>query len=340
MSLLSFDPETNLQFGWDSTSIKIAQECLYKYKLKLLEGWTPFRKSVHLSFGGWYASALESFHKYRADGLSHDDALAEVIGEALIESWEYDDCPTCFPGKDGKPSGLVQVADQELGECPSCSGRGLLPGTGQAWASDHNTKTRENLIRTIIWYTEQFHDDPCQTVILSSGEAAVEYSFRLPVDNDITLSGHLDRLVTYGDKVYIQDQKTTGTTITPRYFDQWSTDTQMSLYTFAGQAVFGLPVKGVIIDAAQIAVGFTRFERGFTFRDRPQLDEWYNDAMYHIEAARTATREQHFPMNPGSCGNFGGCQFRHVCSKSPAVRQQFLAADFERGERWDPLKSR
>ena len=311
MNLLSFDAD-GIQFGWDSTSIKIAQECLYKYKLKMIDGWTPFRKSVHLSFGGWYASALESFHKYRADGLTHDEALIEIISEALVESWEYE---------------LDEAGDP-------------IPGTGQPWQSDHNTKTRENLIRTIIWYTEQFHDDPCQTVILSTGEAAVEHSFRLPADNGIVLSGHLDRLVEYGGNVYIQDQKTTGTTITPRYFDQWATDTQMSLYTFAGQAVFGLPVKGVIIDAAQIAVGFTRFERGFTFRDKAQLNEWYDDAMYHIEAARTATREQHFPMNPASCGNFGGCQYRHACSKSPAVRQQFLAADFERGERWDPLRSR
>ena len=62
LPLLSFD-ESGIQFGWDSTSIKIAQECLYKYKLKMIDGWTPFRKSVHLSFGGWYASALESFHK-------------------------------------------------------------------------------------------------------------------------------------------------------------------------------------------------------------------------------------------------------------------------------------
>lgn len=309
--LLSFDA-SDVQFAWDSTSIKIAQECLYKYKLKMIEGWTPHRRSVHLDFGGWYASALESFHKYRADGQSHEDALIEIVHEALIESWVYE------TDDNGDP----------------------IPDTGHPWESDHSAKTRPNLIRTIIWYVEQFRDDPCETVILADGKAAVEHSFRLEVDNDIILSGHLDRLVLYGDKPYIQDQKTTSTTITPRYFEQWSPETQMSLYTFAGKAIFGIPVKGVIIDAAQIAVGFSRFERGFTFRDDPQLDEWYNHAMYHIESARTATREQHFPMNPAACNNFGGCQFRNVCSKSPAVRDRFLAGDFVRGERWDPLKTR
>lgn len=302
MSLLSFDQD-GVQFAWDSTSIKIAEECLYKYKLKMLEGWTPHRLSVHLIFGQHYATALEHYHKLVASGTDPEDAIVAIVHEALINTWDRE--------------------------------------AGTPVEFDHNSKTRENLIRTIVWYLDQFgEDDSCQTVLLSTGAAAVEHSFRLPVDGDIVLSGHLDRLVEYQHRVYVQDQKTTGTTITPRYFEQWNPDTQMSLYTFAGQAIFDLPVKGVMIDAAQVAVGFTRFERGFTFRDDAQLEEWYDNAMFHIEAARKATREQHFPMNTSSCGNYGGCQFRHVCSKSPTVREQFLKADFVQGKRWDPLEVR
>jgi len=335
---LSFDA-SGVQFGWDSTSIKLAETCLYKYKLKMMDGWQPHRKSVHLLFGGWYATALESFHKYRADGMDIDEALLEIVGEALVETWVYPDCDACEGSGHHACDGSDLDYDPEA-KCEVCEGEGIITEGGHPWLSDHNTKTRENLIRTIVWYIENFREDPCQTVILSTGQAAVEHSFRLPADGDIVLSGHLDRLVEYGDRIYIQDQKTTGTTITPRYFDQWSPDTQMSLYTFAGRAIFGLPVKGVIIDAAQIAVGFTRFERGFTFRDDGQLNEWYDNALYHVETARRATREQHFPMNTSSCGNFGGCEFRHVCNKSPLVREQFLAGDFVKGERWDPLKSR
>lgn len=309
---LAFDDD-GLQFAWDSTSIKIAEECLYKYKLKMLDGWTPHRRSVHLDFGGWYATALESYHRYIAEGMEENEALIEVVGEALIESWEYE---------------LDEAGDP-------------IPGTGQPWQSDHNAKTRENLIRTIIWYVDQFgEDDACKTMILSNGKPAVELSFRLEIDNGLMLAGHMDRVVHYQDRPYVQDQKTTGTTITPRYFEQWNPDVQMSLYTWAGKAIFGIPVKGVIIDAAQIAVGFSRFERGFTFRDEAQLNEWYDNAMFHIETARAATKEQHFPMNTSSCNNFGGCQFRNICSKSPVVREQFLKGDFVQGERWDPLKTR
>lgn len=327
----SFD-ESGAQFAWDSTSLKLAETCLRKYQYKMIFGWQPERKSVHLLFGGWYASALESYYKYVADGMSQDEALIEVVSEALTETWEFLDCPDCTGENLGMDLG---------GPCETCCGEGKLTKDGAPWQSDHNTKTRENLIRTIVWYLDQFgEDDSCQTVVLSSGKPAVEHSFRLEADNGLLLCGHLDRLVEYGGKVYIQDQKTTGSTVTPRYFEAFNPDSQMSLYTFAGKSIFGLSIKGVMIDAAQIAVGFTRFERGFSFRTEDQLNEWYDHSMYHIERARQATRDNHFPLNPSSCNNYGGCEFRHICSKAPSVREQFLKGDFVQKETWDPLTVR
>jgi hypothetical protein len=95
-----------------------------------------------------------------------------------------------------------------------------------------------------------------------------------------------------------------------------------------------------MIDAAQIAVGFSCFERGFTFRTKDQLDEWYDDTMQQIEYARKMTRENHFPKNPAACGNYGGCEFRSVCSRYPGVRPQMLKADFIQSTPWNPLQSR
>ena len=268
--------EDGVQFGWDSTSIKSAETCLRYYYYKHIIGWQPRRTSVHLLFGGWYAKALEDYHCYVAGGMPHEEALHEIVQETLVETWVYEN------DENGDP----------------------IPGTGEAWTTDHNAKTRANLIRTIVWYLDQFgKDDTCSTVVLSDGTAAVEHSFQLDVDNGVVLSGHIDRLVEFSGKVYVQDQKTTGNTITKRFFDQFNPDTQMSMYTFAGHALFGTPVSGVMIDGAQIAVGFTRFERGFTYRDKASLNEWYDEAMFHIETARKATREQFFPKSTSSCGS-------------------------------------
>lgn len=295
----SFD-DSGLQFAFDSTSLGWAETCLRLYQYYMIERWRPIRNSVHLEFGGHYATALEHFHKHCAGGLSHDESLREVIRDTLVATWEND-----------KPV---------------------------EW--DHPAKTRANLIRTIVWYCETFRDDPLQTLILPDGRPAVEYSFSLEIAPGILYSGHIDRLVTYGDQVYVQDQKTTQSTITQYWFNQFSPHTQMSGYTFAGRAIYDNPVKGVVIDGAQIAVGFSRFERGFTFRTDAQLDEWLTDTLYHIEQARAATARGYFPQNRSSCDKFGGCAFRAVCSRSPEVRQQFLLAEFRQGEGWDPLKRR
>ena len=300
------------QFAWDSTSLKLAETCLYKYYLKMQVGYQPERKSAHLIFGGLYAKALEDYYKALAEGIDREQAIRDVVHAALVDTWDYE------LDDEGEP----------------------IEGSGQPWQSDHNLKTRGNLVRSIVWYFEQFRDDPCATVILSSGAPAVEHSFKLPVDNGIIFSGHLDRLCDYSNSLYVQDQKTTGTTISSRFFDGFSPDTQMSMYTFCGKAIFGLPVKGVMIDAVQIAVGFSRYERGFTFRSNDQLEEWYDATMNNIERANKANAEHYWPMNPSACGNYGGCEFRNVCSRSPSVRKQFLLGDFTIGPIWNPLKSR
>jgi len=281
----------------------------------VIEGWTARRKNVHLLFGGWYATALERYYRACAEGMESNDALCLVVRLALMSTRELEH-------KDGS----WHLADVKFED-------DSYTGAWRPWASDNNIKTRETLIRSIVWYVDQFEEDNFETVTLANGKPAVELTFTLDLDNGLVLVGKLDRLVKYGDDIYVMDQKTTRSTITQRYFEGWSPDTQMSAYTFAGQALYKLPVKGVILDAAQIAVGFTRFERGFVFRSKAQLEEWYESSLYHINAAREATASNRFPMNRSSCSHFGGCEFRHICSRSPEVREQFLKGDFQKEDR-------
>lgn len=300
----SFD--TGGQFVWDSTSLSLAQTCPRKYQYKQIEGWQPRKKSVHLVFGGHYATALEHFYKHRALGDSIDEALEKVVFEALCNTWERSE-------------------DDEA---------------GKPWQSDDAIKTRETLIRTIIWYVDQFANDPTMVLKDKEGKPLVELSCTLNVDHDFAFACHLDRVVEYAGADYIMDQKTSKSTISSYYFEGYRPDIQMSMYTFMGKAVFNLPVKGVIIDAAQIAVGFSRFERGFTFRSNDELDEWYKDMIALIHRIRAMTQANYFPMDRTACGNYGGCEFRKVCSRDPAVRRQFLLADFEQSATWDPLDRR
>lgn len=309
---ISFDAQ-GVQHAFDAHSLKAADACLAYYDYTILQSWQHPWKSVHLWFGGLYASALERFYKLQAQGLDREEAVREVVRLALIESWDHDLSPE--------------------GE--------RLEGTGKARVFDHATKSRETLIRTIVWYFEEFKDDHFTTYLRADGSPAVEASFQLPVDNGITLCGHIDRLaVDPESNIYVHDQKTTGTTLSPHFYKSYKPDIQFSLYTLAGKIIYKVPVKGVIVDAAQIAVGFSRFGRApISFTDG-ELNEFYDEALGLAERVQKATRENHFPRTPASCGNYGGCAFREVCSRPKEVRDNFLRADFVKGERWDPLRVR
>jgi hypothetical protein len=309
-ALKSFDAN-GIQYAWDATSLSSASKCMRFYYYKHMEGWQPTFKSVHLIFGGHYARALELYAQAIAAGTERETAIRDVVKYLLENTWDYD----------RDENGVEQSA-----------------GAPQDWF--HAAKTRETLVRSVVWYLEEFEDDPAKTVILANGEAAVEYSFSLPIDDDILYCGHIDKLVSYDDDKFVMDQKTSGATVTPRFFDQFSPDFQMSGYSFAGKIIFDMPISGVIIDAAQIAVGFTRFSRGFVHRSAPVLEDWLTNTLNVIGNTRRLALENKFPMNPASCGNYGGCEFRKICQRAPEHRDRALAADFERKPRWDPLEQR
>jgi hypothetical protein len=252
--------------------------------------------------------------------------------------------------------------------------RGLMERVAD-WTPDPATKAgryknRETLVALVVDYLDHFDPDPAETYIKSDGTPAVELSFRFELDwgprageckdglepGDVgypgpsyesqpyLLCGHLDRVVSFNDQLLVMDRKTTTTTLSGYYFNQYEPNNQMTLYTLAGKIIMGAPIRGVIIDAAQILLEKPNaFARGFTYRTEDQLEEWLADLRVLLENAERYAENDYWPMNDSSCDKFGGCRYRDICSKSPSVRERFLAADFEKLEpdqRWNPLKSR
>lgn len=153
------------------------------------------------------------------------------------------------------------------------------------------------------------------------------------------LCGHLDRIGTLGDDTFILDRKTTKQTISSDFFAKYSPDNQFSTYTLAGKIAFGLPVQGIIVDAAQVAVTFSRFERGLVERKDDQLDEWYKDFGIYMKMAEFYATQGYWPQNDKSCGNYGGCPFRPICAKAPSMREEWLSHGYV-PRVWDPLRVR
>lgn len=225
------------------------------------------------------------------------------------------------------------------------------------WDPDHKTKRPPNLIRAVIWYLDQFKDDPAKTYIRSDGKPAVEQSFRFelgfgpqagshagneepfPAPIPYLLCGHLDKVVTYNGDLFAKDYKTTYSF----YGKVWEPDNQMTLYTLASKIVLEAPIRGVMIDMFKITEDGAEFKREFTHRTEDQLQEWLGDLRYWLTLAEQYAVNNYWPMNDLSCSMYGGCRFRNVCSKSPGVRERFLEADFVKlppEKRWNPLATR
>lgn len=293
-----------LQLAWDSVSLGALKTCARYYQLTIVEGWTPKRRSVHLDFGIWLHSARERYYHARANGTSHDDAVLLATHYVLRATWN---------SKLGRP-----------------------------WASDDPNKNRFTLVRTVVWYLDHWENDPLETITLANGKPAVELSFRFETTytsregEPFVLAGHLDRLATLNGQVYISDLKSTKHTMDKSYFEQFSPDNQMSLYDFAVGVVYALPVQGLIIDAVQVAVTFSRFDRNPIPRSEAQREEWYKELGMWLNMAETFAIHKHWPMNDKACFR---CDFRGICSKPPSVRGMWLEADFERRV-WDPLIAR
>lgn len=310
-----FVDDSRIQWAWDSTSLGWLKECPRKYFYHMIEGWTSKGESIHLEYGILYHRALERYEHYRWLGQwTHDECVNHVVRDVLTWTW-----------RDGKPWRAAKD----------------LPADDKA-----ALKSREHLVRTVVWYLDHFKDDPAKTRMHpTTGAPMTELHFQFEIGagphflQPYALCGHLDRVVEFQGEPFVMDHKTTTSTLGSYYFDNYDPDNQISLYTVASQIAFRTPVKGVIINAAQIAMGFSRFVRSIVFKTNDQLDEWMRDLKVWLHQAVLYAEAGYWPQNDKSCHKFGGCPFRGICSKSPSVRDKFLESSFERRP-WNPLISR
>jgi len=332
-----FLPGTNLQYAWDSTSLGLLKTCPRLYELTMIRGYATKAENLHLRFGIEFHQALQDYQTCRNQNFSHDEAV-----------WEAMFC-----------------LQQRLATKPLPDGAAVefwRGGNKNSLEKALKYKNLDTLRQLVIDYLDYYENDPAKIYIKADGKPAMELSFRFELDfgpeyNGIDehqhvarleqpyiLCGHIDRVVDFNGSLMVLDHKTTTTTLGTYYFNQYEPHNQMSLYTLAGKVILNTVVKGVIIDGAQILLeDENRFVRGFTYRTADQLEEWLHSISQFLGAAEAYAEEGFWPQNDTACDKFGGCKFREVCSKSPQVRDKFLATDFvvlPLEERWNPLKSR
>lgn len=311
-----FLPGTKIQWAWDASSLSMAKRCPREYYYGQILGLRRKYKAAPATFGGAFAKALETYEIARPK-MGHGGALSDAMQAAVVAS------------------------------------EGM---------EDHKTRTKDALMRSVAAYLNKHESDSLETVLKTDGEPAVELHFKVPLGkilvdgaSEAVFCGYMDRVVRFQENPYVLDNKTTGASISTEkgsenYFRNFTPDNQVTGYTYAAREAFGIPVKGVIIDAMQIAKTKTEFARQIIGRTQKQVAEWRRGLNWWVRQATASSeallsaktedeRLDAFPMNETSCHKYGGCPYRNICGKDPSVRQAFLDTDFETRE-WNPLVPR
>lgn len=293
---------TDIQWAWDSFSLSCLKKCPQYYKYTIVDGWRQREQSTHLLFGQLYHSGLEQFDRRIHEGMDRQEAIHNMVVETVNSSRKME------PIK---------------------------------------SKSRESLVRSLIWYTERWQGnrEAIQLATLQSGTPALELSFQwqsdLPVAEvspQITyrFCGHFDKLGVYQNIPLVVDRKTTKSTLGSYYFEQFTPNNQMSFYPFMAERVYSIPMRGVLVDAVQVAVTFSEFSRQVAYRTPDQQQEWWEEVQGWLRQSVHYALEGKWPMNDEACR---GCAFRGICSKDPSVRPAFLATNFIK-QPWNPLEAR
>lgn len=325
-----FIPGTNIQYAWDSVSLSTMLECPQRYRLRIIEGWRSKSPgyAIALGFGILVHTGVEEYHRAKARGLSYDEAVYHAMRQVMSKGEGGVNFYALLPTHE-QVAEIKEATDEDEGDT----------GTNLRNAK---VRTRYHLWRALIWYFEQYRNDPMEVVTLADGAPAVEHSFRCGVGKslsdgtEILLAGHLDKLVRFNGQVFVSDVKTTKS-ISRLYFAMFDLSHQMTGYALGGKLAFPEPVAGVAIDAIELQVGGVKFARGFTMRAESQLNEYRNLLGYVGSLAERFYYEDYYPLNTAACLF---CEFKDVCRQPPELRHGYLNYLFEQKEAWNPLRSR
>ena len=276
----------------NASTFQVFKACPRKYLYEVLLAKGKGSDDPNLRFGSLIHAAKAIFETNKARGAEHDLALQGAFRFLLTETW---DSARAKPG----------FADDPL-------------------------KNRATLLRTFVWFADQYREDACETALLPSGKPAVEVAFEFDAGvettegEQVTFVGTIDRIVRFNGATLVADTKTSSNAkyLTAR---NYTPDGQFSLYVAAASVCFGVEADGILLDGIEVGPNATSFRREIVPRPREVIEEWLDDARVHLRRLSEAFAQNEWPQNDASCGMYGGCRFRGVCGASPAEREDLLA---------------
>jgi len=307
-----------LRLVWDATTLDTFMRDPLVYFWQYVEGWRPITKPLPLLWGGLYHVGINRYQLRRLEGWTREDALVDALTRAVAQAWEEELDEIAVGAKDGRKRNVA------------------------------------TLIRAIIWYDAHYgEDEQYRPVRLADGSPGIEHPFALPLTDpegqplkaptgeDYILAGSLDGIVEDEDgDLLVREYKHTTTTVSGLYYWQrFDPNVQVWTYDLVSAFVLGAhtPLKGVLVDACQTAIGFSNFERNEIVRTDEQRELWLRTVIRWVRFAEQLAMDGAWceAMNPAT--SMWDSALRRIEARSPSSWDNWLRANFKREDVWHPL---
>lgn len=334
---------------WSASSLDAFMRCPRYFQLSTEQGWRRVGGSEARDFGTMVHACCEAYEWARGqtpDGVDpgvHEHALRVAVQKALEVTGKYVKGLWCPGFCNGWAEATSEVDGEDL--CQDCGAicekrEEFVPHEGH-----DNKRTRETLIRLIVWHLDAEHAGPAETMWSApghEGEPAVELTFawdlprNCPDGTPYVLRGTFDRLITIGDEIAVDDRKTTASFLSGYFFRRFKPATQPLTYdlvTHRLEPYKSMGMTGVRIEAVQTGVTFARSMSELVRHNPDLLDEFERDILATLEEAELCAERGYWPKRTSACTLYGGCEFRGICSMSPSQRGKFIKSDFRQEKR-------
>lgn len=320
--------EAIMPLNVDSTMITCARSCLEKFRLEFVYGLRPGGISVDLHAGATFATGIEIFRKAFYEGNKPVDEALAIAHGAFTVAWGDFEIPSYK--KTYKTFDRTWAAIEEYV-------KKFPPATDHLQPYFVNGKPTFEF--TFAIPLEPAADDQPTP----SGRRYHTYDpdshagkFPLhPNGQPWIYSGRFDMLGKYQGRPAVEDDKTTGGSISTGWADKWNLRNQFLGYVWAcqqsGLALDTVVVRGIAIQKTQIPIE----EAVKTYSDH-LVAKWYEQTRRDLWRIRKAWDTGYFDLNlADACTSFGNCIFMNICQSHESMRPNWFN-DYE-VRRWNPL---
>ncbi len=260
---------------------------------------------------------------------------------------------TCW--HEGMDKFYTHIKDNGWKDLPGAMVAGVK-GIQTSWEEESGKKeywedyrTINNCIQSFIQYIDHFNSDEGMLKVIQP-----EAAFRIKLEpqekrnglKPFYFTGKIDGVIELNGAPWQQEHKTTGQALSMQV-KRLNRIPQIIGYTWAGKHLLGgIIPEGTLVTVhhllsrkkkdgtyGKLNIDFQRVPQIFSEDD---LNNWLESLLYTAGHMQVAHETNCFPMQFGSCYDYGACTFSFLCEQGRELGDEVIGGLFREREPWDP----